>query len=211
LRVEGAKFNPRLDHYCGQSPGRNWDPQPNRGDRICRGAVRYPLACAQTRAASLAVLVIISAALCPPLAAQDRSRIWLGAGLGSAGRTDGAGGVAVMGEVVYQHKRHQFAVRGLLAADPLGENGDEFGEVGLLYGRVAIKKSGHASIAGGLAVTAVSPCRTRSCTTLGFPIVGEVSARIGSVLGVGLQGFANINTRSSYAGFALLIQLGWMP
>jgi hypothetical protein len=136
--------------------------------------------------------------------------MWLGAGLGSAARTDGAAGVAVMGELVYQVKVHQFALRGILAADPLGENGDEFGEVGLLYGRVALRKWGHTSIAGGVAVTGIAPCPRSSCTTLGLPVVAEISARLGPVIGVGLQAFANLNSRSSYAGWALLIQLGWM-
>jgi hypothetical protein len=155
--------------------------------------------------------LLATAAPSSPLAAQDRSRMWLGAGIGSAARTDEAGGAALMGELVFQVKHHHFALRALGAADPFSENDDHFGEVGLLYGRTALRKWGHASIAGGLALTAISPCPNGGCTTLGLPVVAEVSARLGPVFGVGLQGFGNLNSRSSYYGFALFLQLGWMP
>jgi hypothetical protein len=52
----------------------------------------------------LAWLMAITPVLPSPLVGQDRSRFWLGAGLGSAARSDGASGFALMGEIVYQVK-----------------------------------------------------------------------------------------------------------
>jgi hypothetical protein len=162
-----------------------------------------------TPSAVIIALLTLSTFHSSRLAGQDRPRMWLGAGLGSGARADG-GGVAVMGELVYQVRPHHFALRGILVADPLGEDADAFGELGLLYGRTALRKWGHASIAAGLAITGTTPCSGR-CSTLGLPVVAEISARLGSVVGVGLQGFANLNSLGSYFGFALFLQLGWMP
>jgi hypothetical protein len=163
----------------------------------------------------LAWLMAITPALPSPLVGQDRSRIWLGAGLGSAARSDGASGFALMGEIVYQVKAHHFAIRAMGAADPFGEGADEFGEIGLLYGRAAKRAWGHGTIAAGLAVTGVSSCRdaaaTSGCTTLGIPVVAEAALRLASVAGVGIQGFANLNRKSVYGGVVLFLQLGWLP
>jgi len=162
----------------------------------------------------LAGSLVTTTALSPTLAAQDRSRIWLGAGLGSAARADGASGFAVMGEVVYQVRAHHFAVRALGAADPFDTGADAFGEIGLLYGRAAKRKWGHGAISAGLAVTGVSSCSdagTSGCTTLGVPVVAEAALRLASVVGVGIQGFANLNPKSVYGGVVVFLQLGWLP
>lgn len=162
----------------------------------------------------LAGLLAITTGLSPSLAAQDCPRIWLGAGLGSGARGDGASGFAVMGEIVYQVRAHHFSIRGFGAADPFGTGADEFGEVGLLYGRAAKRKWGHGAISAGLALTGVSSCSdasTSGCTTLGVPVVAEAALRLASVAGVGIQGFANLNPKSVYGGVVLFLQLGWLP
>src|SRR4051812_3486064 len=81
---------------------------------------------------TLALLVLLVSSVSAPLAAQGRSRLWLGlAPLGSAARADGAAGYALMAEIVYQTGPHYFAVRAAGAADPLGEGADEFGDFGV--------------------------------------------------------------------------------
>jgi hypothetical protein len=100
------------------------------------------------RAPLLAALLLITSGLCSSLAAQDRSRIWLGLGFGSGARADGATGAALMAELVYQVRAHHFAIRALGVIDPYGEGADEFGEFA-----------------------------TSSCTTLGVPIVAEAALR----------------------------------
>jgi hypothetical protein len=152
-----------------------------------------------------------ASATCPYLYGQDRPRIWLGAGLGSAGGRE-VEGAAGMGELVYQTGPHHFAIRGLIAGDPFGDD-VPFGEVGVLYGRSAKRKWGHSAIAAGLAWTNFGPCTGTGtdCTTMGIPVVGEIAARLFSIAGVGLQGFVNLNTKSIYRGAVLFLQLGWLP
>jgi hypothetical protein len=150
-----------------------------------------------------------------PLAAQGRSRLWLGLGpLGSAARADGAEGYAIMAEMVYQTGPHYFAIRAAGAADPFGEGADEFGDFGLLYGRAAKRQWGHASVAAGLAITGVSSCHDalsgRSCTTLGVPVTAEAALRIASFAGAGVQGFANLNSKSVYGGLVVFLQFGML-
>jgi hypothetical protein len=164
---------------------------------------------------ALGLLLLLLSSVSAPLLAQGRSRVWLGLGfLGSAARSDGAEGYAVMAEIVYQTGPHYFAVRAVGAADPLGEGGDEFGDFGLLYGRSAKRDWGHASIAAGLAITGVSSCHDAftggTCTTIGVPITAEAAARIASFLGVGAQGFANLNSKSVYGGLVVFLQLGML-
>jgi hypothetical protein len=158
-----------------------------------------------------ATLLVLMTALSPTLGAQDRPRIWLGAGLGSAGSTDGAGGGAVMAELVYQTGAHHFAVRALGAIDVIGHGGG-LGEIGALYGRSAKRTWGHSAIAAGLAWTHLDSCSGGAgCSTVGVPVVGEVAARLFPILGVGLQGLVNLNSKSVYGGFLLFLQLGWLP
>jgi hypothetical protein len=162
----------------------------------------------------LACLLAVTTSLAQPLLAQDRSRIWLGLGLGSGARADGSSGFAGMAELVYQVKSHHFAARAVGVVDPFGENADEFGELGLLYGRAAKRLWGHASVAAGLALTGVSSCKsaaTSGCTTLGIPLVAEAALRFAPVIGLGAQGYANFNSKSVYYGLVLFLQLGWLP
>jgi hypothetical protein len=162
------------------------------------------------------ILVFLNAILSArPAVAQDRSRIWLGLGLGGAATTSEASGMALMGEVVYQTGPHHFAIRAMGAADPLGEDADEFGEIGALYGRAAKREWGHATVAAGLAVTGFGSCPDSAsgggCHTLGVPVVAEAALRLGSVAGIGAQGFANLNSKSVYGGLVFFLQLGFMP
>jgi hypothetical protein len=163
---------------------------------------------------SVGVVLLTLNALSTSLAAQDRSRIWLGVGLGGAGGSDEAGGAALMAEIVFQTTVHQFTVRAMGAADPFGEGGGSFGEVGVLYGRGAKRTWGHAAISAGLAWTALESCRSaggRGCSTIGVPLVAEAAVRVFSIMGVGVQGFANFNSQSIFRGAVLFLQLGWLP
>jgi hypothetical protein len=160
----------------------------------------------------IAAGVSLGAVLPNSVVAQERSRIWLGLGLGSGARSDGASGAALLGEIVYQTRAHHFALRGLGVIDPFGDSNNDFGEIGILYGRAALRKWGHGSAAAGLAITGVSSCgETGSCTTVGIPVVAEAALRLASVVGVGAQGYANLNTKSIYGGVAFFLQLGWLP
>jgi hypothetical protein len=169
-------------------------------------ARRYPIG------GAMGVLLVAIGTLTTALAGQDRPRIWLGAGLGGAGGSDARGGGALMAEIIYQTGVHHFGVRALGAADPFGYSGDEFGEVGVVYGRSATRPWGHAAIAAGLAWTGFGSCQgSGGCSTVGVPVVAEVAARLFSIMGVGAQAFGNLNTKSVYLGAVLFLQLGWLP
>ena len=161
---------------------------------------------------AMAVLLLAMIGLPAALASQDRPRIWLGVGLGGAGGSVGEGGGALMAEIIYQTGVHHFGVRALGAADPFGYSGDEFGEVGVLYGRSVKRRWGHAAISTGLAWTGFGSCQgSGGCSTVGVPVVAEVAARLFSIVGVGAQAFGNLNTKSVYRGAVLFLQLGWLP
>lgn len=157
------------------------------------------------------VVALLAVAFPPAAAAQDRPRIWLGAGLAGGGGQDVAG-VGLMGQLVFQKRAHHFAARALFMFDPYDSG--NIGELGVLYGRVVQRPWGHAAIAGGLAYTTVNPCPESSsndCATVGVPITAEAALRLGSVAGVGAQGFVNLNSRTVYGGLAVFLQLGWIP
>jgi hypothetical protein len=160
----------------------------------------------------MGVLLLAIIALPPALAGQQRSRVWLGVGLGGAGGSVAQGGGALMAEIIYQTGVHHFGVRAVGAADPFGYSGDEFGEVGVLYGRTAKRPWGHAAISTGLAWTGFGSCQgSGGCSTVGVPLVAEVAVRLFSIIGVGAQAFGNLNTKSVYRGAVLFLQIGWLP
>jgi hypothetical protein len=159
-----------------------------------------------------ALLLVLLGIIAVPAGAQKPARLWLGVGLGTAGGID-FDGVVGMAELALQKRAHHLAVRGLLLTEPGG--GTYVGEIGALYGRMALRQWGHAGIAAGLAYTDVQPCPNNGnapgCHTVGLPIVAEAAARLGKVIGVGVQAFANLNSLGSYAGGLLFLQLGWIP
>src|SRR5262245_54607 len=151
----------------------------------------------------LALLGGVSSDVC----AQTPWRLW---GAVGGGMTPGA--VAATGELVFQKGAHQITARAVVMGDPYGaESGQNpMGEIGLLYGRTAMSRRGHLSMSAGLAVTDTD-MDSEEGMTLGVPLVGEAAFSVLPVLGLGLQGFANLNSNDSYGGFALFLQLGYLP
>lgn len=137
-------------------------------------------------------------------------RTWLAAGVGSAsGARDG--GAAIIGALVVQRQPHQFALRGLGAADVLAPDSCPFGEIGALYGRAAAWRAGHASVSSGVSSVRAPGCRPNTRWTVGMPIVAEAAVRPAPVIAIGIQGFLTLNRVATYGGVALVLQLGWMP
>jgi hypothetical protein len=129
-------------------------------------------------------------------------RLW-----GAVGGGFGSNGAAAMGELVFQKGSHQITARAVAEIDPYGEE-DQIGEIGLLYGRTAMSRQGHASISAGVAVTGTDMDTQEM--TLGVPIVGEAALRLFPFLGIGTQVFANLNSMDSYLGLALFMQFGYV-
>jgi hypothetical protein len=90
---------------------------------------------------------------------------------------------------------------------------DNVSEVALLYGRMRSTGFGHAGVATGLAFGTFDPCpggHENTCHFVGIPITAE-AALTARIIGIGLQGFVNLNTKSIFGGLLLFVPLGWMP
>jgi hypothetical protein len=161
-------------------------------------------------------LFLLAAALHGRASAQsvhDRTRVWLGAGLAGGGGTKTIGGLGLSGQLVYQKHPHQVTMRALELIDLRSGGTDALlVEGGLLYGRTRTRPWGHvsASAGGGLVWFEDCPDGPEACATVGVPLTAEAAVN-SRVLGIGLQAFGNINPKAFYRGFALFVQLGWLP
>lgn len=161
--------------------------------------------------------LLVAALLCGSAGAayaqQNTTRLWLAAGIGAAVPTSGGDAITNMAQLVYQKNAHHFALRGVVLHDmqsPGSTTGtDMIGEIGIVYGRVRETGWGRMTLAGGLAGVALDACPDDddSCFTAGVPLLAEI-ARSSKYVGIGLQGFGNINAKASYAGAVLFVQLG---
>ncbi len=162
--------------------------------------------------AALATLVVFLGLESSTLSAQtasgpQRDSFWLGVGLG-AGSEDFAG---------HLNGSYQFgaSIISLRTAATVGLFDDGFVDYALLYGRAtrAAAKRYHASAALGVAFVdgcrgeGLGGCQDESAG-VGLPIELQASWRPGSLIGVGLYGFANLNGMQSFAGVTLGLQVG---
>jgi hypothetical protein len=164
----------------------------------------------RTAGAILASLIVLLMSARPAAAqsasAPRRDTFWVGVGLG-AGSEDFAG--TLNGS--YQFGGNLLALR---ASATAGIFDDGFGDYALLYGRATPPAERyHASAAVGLGI--VHGCRgggLGGCrdvpNVVGVPIELQLFWRPGSLVGLGLYGFANFNSQQSFAGLTLGLQLG---
>lgn len=134
---------------------------------------------------------------------------WIKAGLGVGGSKQ-HDGIAFGANLSYQKDYHLFSVRSVAYIWQIGmfsSPGGGFIDAGVLYGRVAKKKYGFASLSGGLAVAKGNP-NSENITTLGLPLETQLFFTPFSFLGLGITGFANINPEESFYGGLICIQIG---
>ena len=168
------------------------------------------------RAARVALLVVgIALTGAPAAHAQEgprREGFWFGFGLGGGGGDERAEVAAASAQMVLQTGPHYFALRLLGMADPIGGSSGSFTEVSALYGRALLGGLGHVSIASGLAYVNVHSCHPDGsrCEVVGVPIVAEAMFRPYPAIGLGVQGFANLNREARYGGVMALLHLGWV-
>jgi hypothetical protein len=143
---------------------------------------------------------------------QPASRVWAAVGLGGAGGAGDEGGV-VLGQMVLLRRPHYLSARAVGILDPYDPASCSWGDLGLLYGRAAVGRAGHAVIGTGLAATKPPGCRTggNGSWTVGIPLLAEAALRLLPVLGLGLQLFANLNPGAGYGGAIAFVQMGWLP
>jgi len=166
------------------------------------------------RAAGAAMATLIASAVLAAGSASGqtdpgpgRDSFWLGAGLG-VGSEDFAGSL----NASYQFGASLVSIR---TAATAGLFDDGFGDYALLYGR-ATRPAGEryqVSAAAGLGLVdgcrggGLGGCRDVS-TAVGLPIEVQAFWRPGSLIGLGLYGFANFNRIQSFAGLTLGLQVG---
>lgn len=197
----------RCDHRHSDSPQAS--PWGGYGtEPVLGGAPRAAQVPTCRRPSRFALFLLVSAHLAAPCTAQSgkSTRVWIAGGLGTA----------AVGQLVVQRRPHQITARGLLAFDPLDPSDCVFGELGLLYGRTVTVPLGHASISAGVGAAKPPGCLTggdnlEAGWILGVPLVAEAAVRLLPVLGVGVQGFVNLNSGATFGGVALFVQLGWLP
>ena len=143
--------------------------------------------------------------------ADRPARVWASLGLGAGGVQDLDAPLALSLQVTAHWGSHHATLRALGMADGIGGSSDEISEVGILYGRRVASSFAYAAAAGGLAwVHSLSGFPRETSRTVGLPVVIEAGLQW-RVFGLGIQGFGNLNTVSSFWGVALLLEIGWMP
>jgi hypothetical protein len=109
---------------------------------------------------------------------------------------------------------HQFTFRGISTdTDPAGETW----EIAGLYGRVIAVRTFHISAGAGVGVVGgrgysqlfAIGSRENLETMIGFPLEGRITWKPVRQAGLGLHGFANINTVQPISGMALTLHLGF--
>src|SRR5262245_28616821 len=156
--------------------------------------------------------IALATALCASVAWHDvraesvaPPRFWLSPGIG-VGHVGEAGGALVM-DLGYQQGVHRFALHSTAVVGGY-ELSHLAGEIGLVYGRASTGRGARQwSAATGLSFVQVDISGEQLTNTVGLPVTAEASLNSAN-LGIGVRGFANLNTAHSFGGLALILRLG---
>lgn len=162
------------------------------------------------------ILLAAGTAFVLPVHAQDgqpadKALVWVTAGLGGA--TEGVAGVL---GVDVLNRRHLLSFRWVtVAGGDLFSPGDEYWDVGVLYGRARrggrsmVAASAGVGITGGKRRQGLFEAPSKSFpTSLSLPLAARAAWHPLSLLGFGIYGFANVNKEQSFAGAAFSIEVG---
>lgn len=130
---------------------------------------------------------------------QAKNLIWGfgGGGISNQGGTIGFG-------LSHQFKANLISARFLRNYDFEGGGGTESWEIGGIYGRSY--KTQQAMISGGLGVAYVGP--SPKMGTVGLPLESQIFWTPTHYFGVGFYLFGNLNTKHSFGGGLIGIQIG---
>ncbi len=147
---------------------------------------------------------------------NDTPRIWGIAGFGGS-----SVGWAIGANLSYQPGHHIITVRGIHTEEDLIallSPSEYVWDIGALYGRCYKSPSIFASISGGISIVGggehggggfgSSPRVEETFSTVGVPIESLLYWTRSTNLGVGLYGFANLNSEKSFYGALLSVQIG---
>jgi hypothetical protein len=134
---------------------------------------------------------------------------WVHGGLG-----EDEGGISGGMSFSYQKGSNLFSIRGVVneefKLDLWGYSGppEAVWDVGALYGRIAKASWGLASISGGVGIVGASEYEGVTSYRLGIPVEGQLFWTPTSILGIGIYGFANLNSKKSFIGALACVQIG---
>ena len=184
--------------------------RPKHGGSPARRMLRWMIC-------TIAVALVVPSSTEAQAPPDSPSRWWLAFGIGAAtGGGVGRDVPPVSAEFVYQRAPHDVRLRALCVCgsssyDGGGGESRGVGEIGLLYGRTGVIPLGHVWISGGISAVNLSGCdRGMACSIVGVPITAGAAAKLGSV-GIGLQGFLNLNSKTNYGGLLFSLLLGSIP
>jgi hypothetical protein len=160
---------------------------------------------------SLALLALATGSSALP--AQQAGRpadpvlVWGTVGLGG-GTPDGFAASAGLDLLARGH------LISLRAAGVAGIIDDEFWDVAAMYGRAHAWRRGLVALSTGLAIMDGNRCAgvfggcVPVAARIGLPLAARLSLHPLPFLGVGLYGFANLNSEESFGGAVVTVQLG---
>lgn len=167
---------------------------------------------------------VLSLLACPWLwakitpAPNDMDLFWVNAGGGFCSVNGGLGydpgGISGGISVSYLTKGNLFSFRGIenseFKLDLWGYTGppEKVWDVGILYGRIAKAPLGFASISAGIGLVGGSEYGESTSLHAGIPLESQLFWTPGATIGFGLYGFANLNSRKSFAGALVCLQFG---
>ena len=165
----------------------------------------------------LAILVLFLLGVIP-VARAEETNYWLNVGFGRCS----LGGYAGSANISIQFNKYLVSLRttGNSETTDFLSSGDDFYDIGLLFGIAPLRSNLLVSAAIGLALVGGSRDTGESSwlfsidrrenigTTIGLPIEIQLIQRLSSYMGVGAYIYANINKEESFGGIALCLQLG---
>jgi hypothetical protein len=159
-------------------------------------------------ASAIALSLLAASASGQNPSTPERDTFWLGLG-GGVGSED----IAASMNGSYQFGANLVSLRATATA---GLFDDGFNDYAVLYGRATRPGGKRFHFSGSLGVGLVNGCRSDGflggCrdipTVVGLPLELQAFWRPGSLVGLGLLGFANFNGARSFAGLTLGLQFG---
>ncbi len=173
------------------------------------------------RAQRLCLVLVLSVIFCQQSYGQEEDqfrRSWLTGGvffLGGEKPFFSSYSEAADISIHYQLNANLFSIRALWTGNLCFtcEETTEFWDLGVLYGRSTVSEYFHASIAGGPGLIGGHHVddfgqRKDMATTVGAALQAQLFLHVLPSFGIGLYGFANINTETQLYGATLNLQFG---
>jgi hypothetical protein len=157
----------------------------------------------------LCLIVVLLLTLTNSIYAQSNNQnfYWIDFGIGAG--SVGEDGTSVNLNATYQFSKNLLTVRIIGCGEIFGKSLDDYS---ILYGRVVTSSTILTSFGGGLGIVkgyhGLFSEEGKTKAIIGFPLEAQLFWRPLRFLGLGLYGFANINSEKSYYGCTFSLQIG---